>query len=99
MRLSLTSLSGPAPSSGDTSGSGGDAGAGAGQTHRRHGPGYLNWRGQLQKGDVVVEVLGVVVGMRDGLYGNINVSIFATQGHICTPVNAQLDMLTLYLPW
>lgn len=71
---SLTGLAGPAPPSGDTCGSRGDAGAGGGQAHRRHTAVELCWGRQLQKGDVVIEVLGVVVGVRDGLDGEVNVN-------------------------
>lgn len=65
--VSLTGLTSPAPASGDTFGSRGDAGAGGGQAHRRHTGGHLHWGGQPQKGDVIVEVLRVVVWVRDGL--------------------------------
>lgn len=59
-------MAGLAPPSGDTSGSRGDAGAGGGQAYRRHTGCHLHWGGQPQKGDVIVEVLGVVVGVSDG---------------------------------
>lgn len=64
---SLTGLAGLAPSCGDTFGSGRDASAGGGQAHRRHTRCHLGWGGQLQKCDVIVEVLGIVVGVSDGL--------------------------------
>lgn len=57
----LTVRTSPAPSSGDTFGSRGDAGGGGGQAHRSHAGGELRWGRQLQEGDVIVEVLGVVV--------------------------------------
>lgn len=39
-----------------------------GQAHRRHTVGQLSWRGELQKGDIIVKVLTVVVGVCDGLW-------------------------------
>lgn len=65
----LTSLAGPAPTSGDTFSSRGDVGRAGGQAHRRHTGVHLHWGWQLQKGDVIVEVLGVVIWVRDGLKG------------------------------
>lgn len=73
-KCSLTGLAGLAPPSGDTSGSIGDVGAGGGQAHRRHTGCHLNWGGQLQKGDVIVEVLGIVVGVTDGLDGEVGIN-------------------------
>lgn len=66
-------MAGLAPPSGDTSGSRGDAGAGGGQAYRRHTGCHLHWGGQPQKGDVIVEVLGVVVGVSDGLGGGMSI--------------------------
>lgn len=56
-----------APSSGDAASARGDTGGGGSQTHRRDTGRQLGWRGQFQQGDVVVEVLTVVVRMGDGL--------------------------------
>lgn len=64
---SLTGLTSPAPPSGDTFGSSRDVSAGGCQAHRGHTGCHLYWGGQLQKGDVIIEVLGVVVGVSDGL--------------------------------
>lgn len=60
-------MTGPAPSSGDTLGSRWDVGAGGGQAHRGHTRINLHWGGELQEGDVIVEVVGVVVRVTDGL--------------------------------
>lgn len=38
-----------------------------GQAHGRHTVSQLSWRGKLKQGDVIVEVLAVVVGVSDGL--------------------------------
>ena len=67
----MTSL---APSSGDTRGSRRDAGAGGGQAHGGHTGCHLHWGGQPQKGDVIVEVPGVVVGVSDGLDGEMRIN-------------------------
>lgn len=72
---SLTGRTSPAPSSGDTFGSRGDAAGGGGQAHRRHAGGELRWGRQLQQGDVIVEVLGVVVWVTDDLKGVENTVI------------------------
>lgn len=72
---SLTGRTGPAPTSGDAFGSRGDAAGGGGQAHRRHAGGELRWGRQLQQGDVIVEVLGVVVWVADDLKGVENTVI------------------------
>lgn len=74
LESSLTALAGLSPPSGDTCGSRGDAGAGGGQAHRRHTGCHLYWGGQLQKGNVIVEVLAVVVGVSDGLNGEASIN-------------------------
>lgn len=57
-----------APASGYTVCASRNIGTRRGQAHRRHTVGQLSWRGQLQQGDIIVEVLAVVVGVGDGLY-------------------------------
>lgn len=71
---SLTGLARPAPPTGDTFGSRWDAGAGGGQAHRGHTGCHLYWGGQPQKGDIIVEVLGVVVRVSDGLDGEVSIN-------------------------
>lgn len=67
-------MAGPAPAGGDTFVSRGDAGARGGQAHRGHTGCHLYWGRQLQKGDVIVEVLGVVIGVSDGLDGEVSMN-------------------------
>lgn len=64
----LTCESSFAPASGYTACTSRNIGTRRGQAHGRHAGGQLSWRGQLQQGDIIVEVLTVVVGMRDGLW-------------------------------
>lgn len=73
-RPKLTGLPRPAPSSGDTFGSRGDASAGGGQAHWGDAGCHLHWGGQPQKGDIIVKGVGVVVGMSDGLDGEVRMN-------------------------
>lgn len=57
-----------APASGYTACASGNIGNRSGQAHRRHTVGQLSWRGQLQQGDIIVEVLAVIVRVGDGLW-------------------------------
>lgn len=54
---SLTGAAGLAPAGGDAASAGGEAGAGAGHAHGGHAGGHLGGAGQLQQGDVIVEVV------------------------------------------
>lgn len=73
-RCKLTGLPRPAPSSGDTFGSRGDASAGGGQAHRGDASCHLHWGGQPQKGDIIVKVVGIIGGVSDGLNGEVRMN-------------------------
>ena len=68
--LPLTSSAGFSPAGGDTAGAGVEVEGG--QAHRGHPVCHLDWGGQLQQGDVVVVLPGVVVGVSDNLQGTLN---------------------------
>lgn len=63
----LTCEPGFAPAGGYTACTSRDIGTRSSQAHRRHTAVQLSWSGQLQQGDIIVEVLTVVVGVGDSL--------------------------------
>ena len=67
MKVRLTGLAGLAPAGGDAAGASGGVAAGGCQTHGGNAGRHPGWGGQPQQGDVIVEVLGIVVGMSAGL--------------------------------
>ena len=70
MTLPLTSTACFSPAGGDTAGA--RVEVEGGQAHRGHTVCHLDWGGQPQQGDVVVEVLAVVVGVGDSLQGTLH---------------------------